>query len=169
MATAHRFVLLTIAAAACAGFCQAARPGSPSYSRDVAPFLRHNCAPCHYGAQRAGGLKMDSVAALLKGGGHGPAIVAGKAYESRLVLMMEGKVTPQMPPIPNAKPLDTRRLRAWIEGGAKDDSPATPPSSGQGTGSNFITQLASSQRNAIIPAALTPVPRQGHGAGDRRI
>src|ERR1041384_2623266 len=78
-----------------------------SFANTVAPTLQIHCSPCHYGSQSAGGLKLETVAQMLNGGVHGPAIVPGKANESRLVLMMEGKVLPAMPPIPNAKPLDT--------------------------------------------------------------
>ena len=40
---------------------------------------------------------MDSYDTLMKGGTHGPAIIPGKSEESRLVLMLEGKVQPRMP------------------------------------------------------------------------
>src|SRR6185295_12774639 len=86
-----------------------------SYASSVVPTLQKHCAPCHYGTQSAGGLKLETVAQMLKGGVHGPAIVPSKANESRLVLMMEGKLQPAMPPIPNAKPLDTRLIRAWTD------------------------------------------------------
>src|SRR2546423_270698 len=91
-----------------------------SFIETIAPTLQTHCSPCHYGSQSAGGLKLGTVAQMLKGGVHGPAIVPGKANESRLVLMMEGKILPAMPPIPNAKPLDTKAIRAWIDAGAKE-------------------------------------------------
>ena len=94
-----------------------------SYSREVKPFLEKNCAPCHYGGQNQGGLSLTSVSRILKGGNKGPAIVPGKASASRLILLMEHKAEPRMPPIPGAKPLDTRLLRAWIDAGVKDDTP----------------------------------------------
>ncbi|MGA3327558.1 MAG: LpqB family beta-propeller domain-containing protein, partial [Terriglobia bacterium] len=62
--------------------------------------------------------------ALMKGGAHGVAIVPGKADESRMVLMLEGKVQPRMPfgadPLPAA---DIATLKAWVEGGALGPAP----------------------------------------------
>jgi len=100
---------------------------SPSYANDVAPVMKTNCAPCHFGSQRAGGLRLESVADMLKGGGKGPAIKPGKASESLLIQLMEHTRGPQMPPIPNSKPLPTKALRAWIDAGAKEDSTPAPP------------------------------------------
>ncbi len=113
-----------------AGYSLGAQVGSSrqiSYSRNVKPFLELNCAPCHYGSQSQGGLSMESTSRLLRGGRKGPAIVPGKASESLLIALMEHRAEPKMPPIPDAKPLDTRLLRAWIDAGAKDDSPSRPP------------------------------------------
>src|ERR1043165_2153098 len=54
-----------------------------SFRMDVLPILsRYGCTGCHGG--RAG-LNVGSVAGLLQGGDHGPAIVAGKADSSLLV------------------------------------------------------------------------------------
>ena len=67
---------------------------------------------------------MESYDALLKGGAHGAVIIPGKADQSRLILMLEGKVTPRMPfgadPLPAA---DIATLRAWVEGGALGPAP----------------------------------------------
>ena len=53
-----------------------------------------------------------------------PAIVPGKADQSRMILMLEGKVQPRMPfgadPLPAA---DIATLKAWIEGGALGPAP----------------------------------------------
>ena len=71
-----------------------------------------------------GGLIMESYADLMKGGGHGPAIVPGKAEESRLVQMLEGKVQPRMPfggePLPDT---DIAVIKAWINAGAHGPAP----------------------------------------------
>ncbi len=40
---------------------------------------------------------MESYDALMKGGAHGAVIVPGKADQSRMILMLEGKVQPRMP------------------------------------------------------------------------
>ena len=92
---------------------------TPNFNSQVAPILQKNCLACHSSATKMGGLVMESYAALMKGGAHGAAIVPGKADQSRMILMLEGKVQPRMPfggdPLPAA---DIATLKAWVEGGA---------------------------------------------------
>lgn len=100
-------------------FLPAADAAPPNFSSDVAPILQKNCLGCHSSAAKMGGLVMDKFDLLMKGGAHGPAIVAGKSGESRLVMMLEGKVQPRMPfggdPLP-AEEIAT--IKAWIDAGA---------------------------------------------------
>lgn len=67
---------------------------------------------------------MESYAALMKGGAHGAVIVPGKADQSRMILMLEGKVQPRMPfggdPLPAA---DIATLKAWVGSGAPGPAP----------------------------------------------
>src|SRR5688572_12717924 len=120
--TLFRVLVIISAVIATACWSQIPTVKVVSYARHVRPFLEKNCAPCHYGTQSQGGLSLSSVSRILKGGNKGPAIIPGKASESRLILLLEHKAEPKMPPIPGAKPLDTVLLRAWIDAGAKDDS-----------------------------------------------
>src|SRR6478672_4634654 len=79
---------------------------APGFTSDVAPILQKNCLACHSSAAKMGGLVMEKFDLLMKGGAHGPVIVPGKSGESRLVMMLEGKVQPRMPfgsdPLPAA-------------------------------------------------------------------
>ena len=97
---------------------------TPTFNSQVAPILQKNCLACHSSTAKMGGLIMESYDLLMKGGGHGPAIVAGKAEESRLIEMLEGKVQPRMPfggdPLPAA---DIATIKAWIGAGAKGPAP----------------------------------------------
>jgi dipeptidyl aminopeptidase/acylaminoacyl peptidase len=97
---------------------------TPNFTAQVAPILQKNCLACHSSAAKMGGLVMDSYDALIKGGAHGTIIVPGKPDESRMILMLEGKVTPRMPfgadPLPAA---DIATLKAWVEGGALGPAP----------------------------------------------
>lgn len=98
------------------------------YTTHIEPILQANCVACHTGAGKMGGLLMDSHEALMKGGDHGPVVVPGKSSVSRMVLMLEGKIKPQMPfggkPLPRAE-IDL--IKAWIDAGAKGP-PAGAPS-----------------------------------------
>ncbi len=92
---------------------------TPNFNSQVAPILQKNCLACHSSASKMGGLVMENYDALMKGGAHGVVIVPGKADQSRMILMLEGKVQPRMPfggdPLPAA---DIATLKAWIDDGA---------------------------------------------------
>ena len=86
--------------------------------------LKRHCWGCHSAAKAEGGLKLDTVADMLKGGDSGPLFEPGKPDESLLVKMIAGPM-PEMPkdrPPLAADKIDV--LKRWIAAGAKDDSPA---------------------------------------------
>jgi len=96
--------------------------GGVSFAKDVIPiFIRYGCYGCHGGTN---GLVVGTVADLLKGGIHGPAIVPGNA-DSSLIM----KKTSPTPPFGDRMPLggpycpDSVRavIAAWINQGAKDN------------------------------------------------
>ena len=74
-----------------ASFCSFAISAEPDDARffreKIEPVLKAQCFGCH--SQQAdevkGGLRLDSKAALLRGGDTGPAVVVGKAGESLLI------------------------------------------------------------------------------------
>ena len=97
---------------------------APGFTGQIEPLLVKNCMACHASATKMGGLVMENYASLIKGGAHGPVIVPGKSGESRMVLMLEGKVQPRMPfggdPLPAA---DIAAIKTWIDAGAKGPAP----------------------------------------------
>lgn len=93
-----------------------------SYRGDVWPILKRHCWGCHSGGDAKGGLSVDTVADLLKGGDSGVPFEVGRPDESLLLEMIVGD-EPEMPP--KQAPLSTAKihiLRQWIFAGAKDDS-----------------------------------------------
>lgn len=92
---------------------------APQFATQVVPILQKNCLACHSATAKMGGLVMESYGSLMKGGAHGPVIVPGKAAESRLIEMLEGKIQPRMPfnsdPLPTA---DIATIAVWIDAGA---------------------------------------------------
>ena len=83
----------------------------PSYSKQIRPFFSRYCLECHNAKDDQGGLNLESYAALLEGGQHGPVLVAGKADASRMVGMVEGKLKPDHAAEKGAAPADARRSR----------------------------------------------------------
>lgn len=85
----------------------------------VRPILAANCFECH-GDQQAGGLRVDSREAILKGGDSGPAIVAGDPDKSLLIQAV--KRLPDAPQMPSGRPKlkadDIDTLVEWVRAGA---------------------------------------------------
>ena len=70
------FSTLTLIASVMLG--QAERPDSEAFFElKIRPVLAGTCFKCHGGDKTASGLRVDSRAALLKGGKRGPAVVPG--------------------------------------------------------------------------------------------
>src|SRR2546423_15424998 len=100
----------------------AARAVEPSFSKDVFPIFESNCLGCHSKTAKMGGLKLDSYAAVMKGGAKGVEIVPGKSDQSRLYLMVAHKTTPAMPL--SGKALaggEIDIIRNWIDSRARSD------------------------------------------------
>jgi hypothetical protein len=58
---------------------------APEYQKDIEPILARHCYSCHGEKKTRANLRVDSLAALLKGGNSGPALVPGKSGQSLLV------------------------------------------------------------------------------------
>lgn len=99
----------------------------PDFNTHIAPIFKQYCLGCHNAKDAEGGLVLESYQSLLKGGEEGAVLLAGKSDSSRLVLMLEGKAEPVMPPGENErpKPEEIARIKAWIDAGAK--SPGGQP------------------------------------------
>ena len=93
--------------------------GSISFQARVLPILtKYGCTGCHGGS---GGLSVGTVAQLLTGGTHGPAVIPSDGANSNLIKKL-GTPPPfgsRMPQGGSALPADTIAvLRAWIDQGA---------------------------------------------------
>jgi cytochrome c553 len=105
--------------------CAAAEPsraqGTEFFEQKIRPVLVGHCLNCHGADPQKfkGGLRVDSRAALLRGGDSGPAVVPGDRSAGKLLEAVAYKnVDLQMPPkgkLPDAAIAD---LSAWVEGGA---------------------------------------------------
>ena len=67
------------------------------FEQNVRPLLAEKCYSCHGAKKQKGGLRLDSLEAILKGGESGPAVVPGKPEESLLVSAIN-YAGPEMPP-----------------------------------------------------------------------
>jgi WD40 repeat protein len=94
-----------------------------SFQREVWPIFKRHCVACHSEQKTKGGLRLDDVASLLKGGKTGPLFVARQPEDSLLIDQITGD-EPEMPqheaPLSRAK---VKLLREWVAQGAKIDGP----------------------------------------------
>lgn len=88
------------------------------FERKVRPVLVEACFECHGADAQESGLRVDSRAALLKGGVRGPAIVPGDAPTSLLVRAIGHGETLQMPPKKKLARQQIADLGEWIKRGA---------------------------------------------------
>ncbi len=97
--------------------------GSPSdalyFSDVVEPVLKAKCYSCHGKDKQNGGLRLDSLKAMLKGGDTGPAIVPGNLEKSILIDAISFKNPKmQMPPKEKLSDKDMAALSRWVKQGA---------------------------------------------------
>jgi mono/diheme cytochrome c family protein len=90
----------------------------------VMPMLKQRCVECHGSSQAKGGLRLDSFAAVQKGGDNGPVVVAGSGGKSSLVTRMtlpagnNDRMPPDDKPSPTTDEIEL--VRWWIDRGATD-------------------------------------------------
>jgi len=92
------------------------KQGSISYTKHIAPILKKNCIRCHSNKPK-GGLRLDTLPALRRGGKNGAVVVAGNPNKSRLMNRLIAKDKSRMPK--NAGPLspdDIDLIARWIRG-----------------------------------------------------
>lgn len=132
------------------------RAAQPAYAAVVHPILDKYCVSCHGPEKVKGGLRLDSLEGVRKGGENGPLIVAGKARQSELVkrirlpLESDDHMPPDGKPQPTAD--DVALLAWWIDAGAPGDTvlsqvPRPEP----------IQKILAGRLGAIAPVATEPV------------
>jgi hypothetical protein len=99
-----------------------------TFELKIRPVLAGTCFPCHGGKKTGGGLRVDSRAALLKGGERGPAIVPGDPDGSLLVRAIAYQHEEvKMPPSRRLPEATASDFADWVRRGAP-----WPESPGQG-------------------------------------
>jgi len=106
----------------------------PDYVQSVKPLLQRHCYACHGALKQKGGLRLDTAAALLKGGQSGPAVLPGDPGHSVLLERVQSTDPEEhMPPKHEGETLSAAQvalLNAWIVSGATappDEKPEPDP------------------------------------------
>jgi hypothetical protein len=101
----------------------------------VRPILATNCYACHTNSQLAG-LRLDSRAAMLKGGQSGPSLVPGDPDKSLLIQAVRQTGELKMPKGGKLKKEEVEALVEWVRAGAV--WPESPPVAVAKSGSYVI-------------------------------
>lgn len=105
----------------------AASGASPLFAQSVRPILAARCYSCHGPDVQQNGLRLDSLAAVLKGSDDGPVVSPNDAENSRLVRRLTAQERPQMPyGGPTLSNDEIAAISKWINAGAPGPDDTTP-------------------------------------------
>jgi mono/diheme cytochrome c family protein len=95
-----------------------------TFDSDIKPIFEKSCFKCHGPEKQKAKLRVDSLAAVKKGGEDGDILSVGKSEKSRLVHSVARILDEDenMPPEGKGDPLTKDQValvRAWIDQGAK--------------------------------------------------
>ncbi len=122
----------------------------------IRPTLAGTCFPCHGGKKISAGLRVDSRAALLKGGESGRALVPGDPEASLLIQAVRHKSGDlKMPPGRTLGSAEVADLTTWVRAGAPWPSPAQAES-------GFVAQ----RHWAFVPVRRVEPPDDDSGWSD---
>jgi hypothetical protein len=100
----------------------------------VRPVLAERCQTCHGPEKQKGGLRLDSRAAVLRGGETGPAVIPGRPGESLLIEAVNYGDALQMPPKSRLTESEIAALTRWVEIGVPWPAVAGTGAAGHGSG-----------------------------------
>jgi mono/diheme cytochrome c family protein len=104
-------------------------PGVDFYESKIRPLFHEHCNACHGTDPKKvrGGLRLDSPAAIRKGGDNGPALVAGKPDDSLLIKAVRQSGDLKMPPKGKLPASALADLERWVKMGAPMPGGSGPP------------------------------------------
>lgn len=89
------------------------------FEKQIRPLLVKHCQECHGAKEQEGGLRLDSFAALMKGGDSGAVVKPGQPEQSRLIRGVQyNDVNFQMPPDGKLQAGEIEALVTWVKLGA---------------------------------------------------
>ncbi|MBI2948051.1 MAG: DUF1553 domain-containing protein [Verrucomicrobia bacterium] len=98
------------------------RAATVDYLRDVKPLLQERCYSCHGALKQKKELRLDTVAAMLKGSSDGPVIQRGEPNQSRIIKRVTATdLEVRMPPEHEGEPFTAAQVKLlsdWIAAGA---------------------------------------------------
>jgi hypothetical protein len=102
----------------CFVVCSSCSASEEFFEKRVRPVLIEHCVRCHGPKKQRGGLRLDSRAALRKGGDNGPVVKPGAPEKSLLVEAIRRTGELKMPPKTPLAPEMVEALTTWVKTGA---------------------------------------------------
>jgi uncharacterized protein DUF1549/uncharacterized protein DUF1553/cytochrome c len=133
------------------------RAQSPDFFETrIRPILANNCYSCHTDSQ-LGGLRLDSLDAMTKGGSRGPAITPGDPDKSLLITAVR-QTDPnlKMPFGGKLKDPEIADLTAWVKAGAvwPRSAPVAPSAAGR-----YVIPPQRKKFWSMLPLSTPPIPQ----------
>src|SRR5262249_47985091 len=120
-----------------------------SFANDIQPILENSCWGCHGPKLQLSNLDLSSRDGALQGGTRGPALVPGRADDSRLYRLVAGLEKPGMPLKGSLlTPTQIATIKTWIDEGAHWDA----TTSGAVVKNSAPPDPGASLENAELPA-----------------
>jgi hypothetical protein len=92
------------------------------YLKEIKPLLQERCYACHGALKQKHDLRVDTVAAMIKGGSDGPALVPGEPEKSAILKRVSTTdLEERMPPEHEGQAFNSAQISAlkeWIAAGA---------------------------------------------------
>jgi mono/diheme cytochrome c family protein len=130
------------------------------FEKKIRPLLHAQCLKCHGPEKQKAGLRVDSRAALLKGGDSGSAVVPGRPDKSLLLKALRQTDPDLVMPPPKSGPklgdAALREIEAWIQAGAPFPAAGDPPPA-KHWAFQPIAAPADADLDALLPAK-SPAP-----------
>ena len=119
-----QFCACVVVLLACSPVRAAAEKTTPNYDEHIKPVLHQYCFKCHGDDKQEADLNMQGYASLMRGGGSGKVVEAGRSSQSVLFQAItnpdaEARMPPNSPPLPKEK-IDL--IRQWIDSGLRESA-----------------------------------------------
>jgi hypothetical protein len=136
------------------------------FEKKVRPILVANCIGCHGPEKQKADLRLDSRAALIKGGENGPAATPGNVEKSLLVraIRYDGEI--KMPKKGKMTDAEIVVLTAWVKGGAP--WPEGGAAVQAGPGDKFDLQARAKAHWSFQPIRRPAVPETRNSKSETR-
>ncbi|MEX2172103.1 MAG: PSD1 and planctomycete cytochrome C domain-containing protein [Pirellulales bacterium] len=114
-----RSAVLLLVAGLCGARSNAPDPAAVDhFERKVRPLLMGKCVECHGDETHESDLRLDTAEGLFRGGATGAAVVPGDLEKSRVIELVRGRGSLQMPPDDRLSPEEISALEEWVAAGA---------------------------------------------------